>query len=58
MSPKPFSNVAPKISIKRKRAPVWPFATRGILEQAITGLIDKGTVLELSPPDEWRIHPL
>ncbi len=57
MSLKPFSNAAPKISIKRKRAPVWPFATMGFLEQVITGLIDKGTVMELSPPDEWRIHP-
>ena len=39
-----------------QRAPVCPFATRGALEQTITGLIDKGTVLELSPPSEWRIH--
>ena len=57
MSLKPFSNAAPKISIKRKRAPVWPFATRGILELAITGLIDKGTIRELSPPSELRVHP-
>ena len=57
MSPKPVSNAAPKISIKRKRTPVWLFATMGILEQAITGLIDKWTVMELSPPDEWRVHP-
>ena len=57
MSIKPFPNAAPKISIKRKRAPVWPFATRGVLEQALSGLKDKGIVLELKPPSEWRIHP-
>jgi hypothetical protein len=57
MSPKPFPNASPKIEIKRKKSPVWLFATRGVLEQALTGLIDKGKVLELSPPNEWRIHP-
>jgi hypothetical protein len=57
MSPKPFPNAAPKISIKRKRAPVLPFATIGALEHAISCLIDKGTVMELSPPSEWRVHP-
>jgi len=57
MSFKPFPNAAPKISIKRKRAPVWPFATRGTLELAITGLVDKGTVRELSTLSEWRVHP-
>jgi hypothetical protein len=57
MPPKPFPNAAQKISIKRKRAPDLPFATRGVLEQAIIGLIDKGTVIELSPLSEWRIHP-
>jgi hypothetical protein len=57
MSPKPFPKAAPKISIERKRAPVKPFATRGALEQAITGLVDKGTVMELSPPTEWRAKP-
>jgi hypothetical protein len=56
MFPKPFPNATPKISIKRKRAPVWPFATKGILEQAITGLVNKGTILELSPQEVWRIH--
>jgi len=57
MSLKPFPKAAPKISIKRKKAPVWPFATRGTLEQAIADIIDKGPVRELSPPSEWRIHP-
>jgi hypothetical protein len=47
---KPFPNAAPKISIKRKKAPVWPFANKGTLEQAIADLIDKGSVRELSPP--------
>jgi hypothetical protein len=53
MFPNPFPNASPKIAIKRKRAPVWPLATRGYLEQALTGLIDKGTVLELSHLNEW-----
>jgi hypothetical protein len=57
MFPKPFSNAAPKIAIKRKRTHVWPFATRATLERAISGLVDKGTVEKLTPPDEWRIHP-
>ena len=57
MSTKPFPNAAPKISITRKRAPVWPFATRATLEYTITGLIVKGIVRELEPSDEWRIHP-
>ena len=57
MSTKPFFNAAPKIAIKMKRAPVWPFATRGVLEQALSGLNDKGIILELQIPNEWRIHP-
>jgi len=57
MSPKPFPIAAPKIAIKRKRYPVWPFATRGVIEQDLSGLIDKGTVLEFQTPSEWRILP-
>ena len=57
MSTKPFPDAAPKITIKRKRAPVWPFATRGVLEQARKGLKDKGIVLELQTPNDWRVHP-
>jgi hypothetical protein len=57
MSNKPCANAATKIPLKRKRAPVWPFATRPILEQALTALIEFGTVRELTPPGEWRIHP-
>ena len=57
MSANLFTNAAPKIAIKRKRTPVWPFATRATLEQAISGLIANGSVRELEPPDEWRIHP-
>ena len=44
MSLKPFPNAAPKISIKRKRAPVCPFANRGTFEKVIADLIDKGSV--------------
>jgi hypothetical protein len=57
MFPKPFPNAAPKIAIKKKRASVWPLATKGVLEQALTGLFDRGTIIECSPPNEWRIHP-
>jgi len=57
MSTKPISKAAPKIAIKRKRAPIWSFATRGVLEQALSGLIDKGIVFELQTSSEWRIHP-
>jgi hypothetical protein len=45
------------IKIKRKRAPVWPFATRSLCEQAVKLLIEEELVRELSPPDVLRIHP-
>jgi hypothetical protein len=57
MFPMPFPNAALKIPIKRNIAPVWSLATIGVLEQVLTGLIDKGTVIECSPPNAWRIHP-
>ena len=57
MSGKPTDNAAKTISLKRKRAPVWPFTTRSVLEQAVATLVERGNVQELSPPDEWRIHP-
>jgi hypothetical protein len=57
MSIKLFPNATPKIAIKRKRSPVWSFTTREVLEQAISGLIDRGIVLELQTPNDWRVHP-
>jgi hypothetical protein len=57
MSGKPFDNATTTISLKRKRALVSPFTTRLVLEHAIATLVERGTVQELSPPDEWRIHP-
>jgi hypothetical protein len=57
MSGKPTDNAAKTISLKRKRAPVWPFTTRSVLEQAVATLVERGNVRELSPLDEWRIHP-
>jgi len=58
MSGKPIDNATTTISLKRKRAPVWTFTTRPLLEHAIATLTERGTVQELSPlPDEWRIHP-
>ncbi len=55
MSKQPIDNAT--IKIKRKRAPVWPFATRDLCERVIELLIKDELVRELSPPDEWRIHP-
>jgi hypothetical protein len=57
MSGKPIDNAATMISLKRKRAPVWPFSTRSVLEQAIAIMVERGTIQELSPPEGWRIHP-
>ena len=55
MSKQPIENVS--IKIERKRAPVWPFATRNLCEQVVKLLIEEDLVRKLSPPDEWRIHP-
>jgi len=44
-------------SLKRKRAPVWPSATRARCEEALLSLASEGLIQELSPPDEFRIHP-
>ncbi len=46
------------LKIKRKRAHVWPFATRSMCEKVI-GLLSKAAELvrELSSPEEWKIHP-
>jgi len=35
MSGKPIDNATTTISLKRKRAPVWPFTTRPVLEKAV-----------------------
>ena len=46
------------LKIKRKRAPVWPFAKKIPCEQFIGFLSKVELVKELSPPpEEWRIHP-
>ena len=57
MSKQPIENVS--IKIKRKRASVWPFATRNLCKEVVKLLIEEDLVRELSPPppDEWRIHP-
>jgi hypothetical protein len=55
MSKHPIENVS--IKIKRKRAPVWPFATRSQCEQVVKLLIEEDLVRELSPPSDWRTHP-
>ncbi len=55
MSKQLVENVS--IKIKRKRAPVWPFATRNMCEPDGKLLIEEDLVRELSPPDDWRIHP-
>jgi hypothetical protein len=55
MSKQPFENVSFKI--KRKRAPVLHFAIRSLCEQVVKLLIEEDLIRELSPLDEWRIHP-
>ena len=55
MSKLPIDNFS--IKFKRKRAPVWPFATRDLCEHAVKLLMEDDLVQELSPLDEWRIHP-
>jgi hypothetical protein len=49
MSKQPIVNAA--IKIKRKRAQVWPFATRSICEKVVK-LAEDEFVKELSPPEE------
>ncbi len=49
------SNVA--TSLKRKRATMWPSATRAQCEETLLSLADEGLIHELIPPDAWRIHP-
>ncbi len=36
---------------------MWPHATRNMCEQVIKLLAEEELVRELSPPEEWRIHP-
>jgi hypothetical protein len=53
-------NAPKKIAIKRKRAPVWPLATRPVLESATTTLVERGIIREMHVTDQasrWRIHP-
>ena len=46
---KPTIDASSTITLKRKRAPVWPFSTRPVLEQAIAIMVERGTLYELSP---------
>ncbi len=55
MSEQPIVNAT--IKIKRKRAPVWPFATKDLCERVVKFLAEDEFVRELSPPEEWRILP-
>jgi len=48
------SNVA--TSLKRKRAPVWPSATRAQCEETLLSLAHESLIQELNPLDAWRIH--
>ena len=45
------------IKIKRKRAPVCPFATISMCEKVVKLLAKEEFVRELSSPKEWRINP-
>ncbi len=58
MSKKPHDNVdTVAASLKMKRAPMWPFATRARCEEVLSSLTAEGTLQEFSPPDQWRINP-
>ncbi len=50
MSKQPIDNAT--IKIKRKRAPVWPHATRNMCEQVIKLLAKEELVKELSSPED------
>ncbi len=54
MSNQPQDNAS--ISLKRKRAPVLPIATRSSCEEAIMLLITCELITELNPLDVWRIQ--
>ncbi len=56
MSKEPIDHAT--LKIKRTRAPVRPFAIRSLCEHVIKLLGEDELVRELSPPEEWRIHPL
>ena len=45
------------LKIKRKRAPMWSFATKSMCERVVKLLAKDEIVRELSPPEDWRIHP-
>jgi hypothetical protein len=59
MSKQPQDNaITINVALKRKRAPVWPSATRAQCEEVIISLITaEGILQEFSPPDKWRINP-
>ena len=58
MSKQPQGNVNPiNLALKRKKAPVWPSASRAQCEEALLSLAGEGLIQELNPPDVWRIHP-
>ena len=50
MSKQPIDHAA--LKIKKKRAPVWPFATRSLCEKVGKLLAEDEFVRELSPPEE------
>ncbi len=56
MSKQPIVNAT--IKIKRKRALVWPFATRDLCEKVVKLLAEDEFARELSPPGGVEIPPL
>jgi hypothetical protein len=58
MSKQPQGNVSTTTtSLKRKRAPVWPSATKAQCEEVLTSLTAEGIIQELRPLGSWRINP-
>ena len=58
MSKQPHENVnTVATSLKRKRASMWPYATRVRCKEVLASLTTEGILQELSPSDAWCIIP-
>ncbi len=58
MSKSPLENaVAIATALKRKRAHVFPLASRARCAEVLISLTVKGILQEHNPPDQWSINP-
>ncbi len=57
MSKQPQDNAnSINVALKRKRAPVWPFATKAQCEEILSSLTSEGLLQKLNPPDQWSVN--